>query len=149
VADVFGDLREWARVLATLDDLRVEGELGDHQQGLARLVRYPGNWRLQEAALTCALEIDCSCDHLIADTVNALVCRDTPLRSRVMAAHAAGHLLSCYPGDDQSHFDPKRAYETLEHLAAQPQPPILADALAQALRRARPQAARKVEVDRC
>jgi hypothetical protein len=138
MSDVFGDLREWGDVLTTLQQLTDQGRLDDHQHGLARLVRFRDNWRLQEAALECALKVECSCDLLLADTLNALVCRDTPLMLRITAARATGHLLACYSDDGQSPFDVYRAYQTLEQVAAQPQPPILADALREALDKAGP-----------
>lgn len=138
MSDVFGDLQEWGAALATLERLREEGRLDEHQQGLARLVRFQRNWRLREAALECALEIESASDLLIADALNTLVCRDTPLALRVTAAQATGHLLSCYSPDGRSPFDAERAYETMEQVARQQQPPILADALQDALERCRP-----------
>jgi hypothetical protein len=138
VSDVFGDLQEWGEVLTALDRLTEEGRLDEHQHELARLVRYRDNWRLQEAALHCALKVGCSCDLLLADTLNALVSRETPLTLRVTAAQATGHLLSCYDYNDRSPFDVQRAFQTLEQVAAQHQPPILADALREALDKARP-----------
>jgi hypothetical protein len=137
VSDIFGDLREWGVALTTLEQLRDEGRLDEHQQGLARLIRFQ-NWQLQGAALECALEIGESCDLLIADTLNALVCRETPLELRIKAAHAVGHLLSCYNSEDCSPFDVHRACETLAHVAERHHPPILAEALQEALERAQP-----------
>jgi hypothetical protein len=56
----------------------------------------------------------------------------------VAAARATGHLLSCYAPNDRSCFDLRRAYLTLQHVAAREQPPPLADALHHALNEATP-----------
>jgi hypothetical protein len=137
VSDVFGDLREWGGALAVLERLREEGRLDDHQDGLARLIRFQ-NWQLQKAALECALEVSESRDLLIADTLNALASRETSLELRILAAEALGHLLSCYGSEESSPFDVHRAYETLAYMAGQCHPPVLAEALQEAVMRCRP-----------
>ncbi len=138
MADVFGDLEDRAAVLATLDRLREDSQLYDHQLGLSRLVRYREDRNLQEAALQSALEIRIASELLVAEALNALVSKETPLSLRIAAARAAGHLLARYKPNLRSRMDPQRAYETLEHVAAQRQPPSLADSLREALEAARP-----------
>ena len=138
MSDVFGDLRDWRAALSTLGLLSAQGRLDGHQPALARLVRCRENPRLQLAALECALQIGSASDLLVADTLNILVSRETPLTIRVTAARAAGHLLSRYAPSRSSPFDPRRAYQTLGHVAAREQPPPLADALQAALDQAKP-----------
>lgn len=138
MSDLFGDLQDWRGVLSTLDHLSADGQLDGHQDGLARLVRYRENPRLQLAALECALEVGASSDLLVADTLNAVVCQESSLRLRVAAARATGHLLSRYAPTAFSRFDPQRAFQTLQHVAAREQPPPLAAALQEALNQAKP-----------
>jgi hypothetical protein len=138
MSDVFGDLQDWRGVLSTLDHLRAAGRLDGHQDGLARLVRYRENPRLQLAALECALEIGASSDLLVADTLNAVACRESSLALRAAAARATGHLLSHYAPSGFSQFDLQRAFQTLQHVAAREQPPPLAQALQEAVDQAKP-----------
>jgi hypothetical protein len=49
--DIFGDLREWNRVLRQVDELQAVGKLDEHQEGLARLLRYRFNWRVRRKAV--------------------------------------------------------------------------------------------------
>ena len=138
MSDVFGDLRDWRGVLSTLDHLRADGQLDRHQDGLARLVRCCENPRLQLAAVESALQIGASSDLLVADTLNAVACRESSLALRVAAARATGHLLSHYAPSGFSQFDLQRAFQTLQHVAAREQPPPLAQALQEALNQAKP-----------
>lgn len=131
--DVFGDLQEWGQVLVTLDKIKTSRTLDDHQHGLARLVRYKGNWRLQGAALRCAAEVSCPSDILIADTLNTMVSGETPLPLRILAADALGSLVPKYTADGNSEFDIERVRETMQAVADRPQAPIFAQALEQAL----------------
>jgi hypothetical protein len=121
MSDVFGDLRDWRGVLATLDHLRADGQLDRHQDGLARLVRCRENPRLQLAAVESALQIGASSDLLVADTLNAVACRESSLAPSGF-----------------SQFDLQRAFQTLQHVAAREQPPPLAQALQEALNQAKP-----------
>ena len=62
--DVFGDLREWKRVLEHLEHLKNGGQLDDHQEGLARLLgrlretineHHPGDFqRAVKRVIDCA-----------------------------------------------------------------------------------------------
>lgn len=131
--DEFGNLSEWGDVLERLEQLKCSGQLDDHQTGLARLVRFQGNWRLREAALQSCLEIASASDVLIADTLNTLADEQTPLRLRVLAADSLGHLLPRYSPQAGSPFDVERVTEVMAQVATRVQPPVLADALRQAL----------------
>jgi len=131
--DEFGNLSEWGDVLERLEQLKRSGELDGHQTGLARLIRYHGNWRLREAALKSCLEISCASDVLIADTLNTLADEQTPLRLRVLAADSLAHLVPRYAPENGSPFDVERVTEVMAQVAARVQPPVLADAVQQAL----------------
>lgn len=93
--DVFGDLQEWGCALNRLDDLKKAGALDDHQSGLARLIRYQHNWRVQQEALLAATYVSRPVEPLIHATVKVLNDREAILENRILAARALGSLLSC------------------------------------------------------
>jgi hypothetical protein len=131
-ADIFGNLREWGRVLEALETARAERLLDEHQAGLARILRFRGNGRLIERVLDLATEIRQASDLLIAEVCNLVVAWDVGVELRVKAARALGHLLVQRP-EQTSSFDPARVVRTMEELVAKPAPPVLADALNAAL----------------
>lgn len=131
-ADIFGNLREWGRVLDALESARTQGTLDEHQAGLARILRFRGNGRLVERALAVATEIRQASDLLIAEVCNLVVEWDVSVDLRVRAARALGHLLAHRP-DQPSAFDPARALRTMEEVAAKPAPPVLTEALTEAI----------------
>lgn len=132
--DDFGNLSDWGRVLSTLEELRAQGLLDEHQAGLARLVRHRANWRLREAALLRCVEIERASEILIADVLNTLVDENTPLELRVLAAKALQHLIPRYVPQPGSSFDIRRVVEIVQKLAARPQPPVLAEAVDEAIK---------------
>ncbi len=135
--DRFGNLLEWGQVRADIDDLRGRGALDEHQPGLARILRFTGNWRLVEYVLQVLPDIRQSADILIAEVTNILVRDDLGLELRVLAARALGHLLAIRPPQPASTFDPARVLRTMTDLAARPAPPLLTNALRAALAAAR------------
>ena len=68
-----------------------------------------------------------------------MVSLETPLPLRILAANALGVLVPRYSANGNSQFDIERVRETMEHVAARPQPPIFTQALQQALALAAPQ----------
>jgi len=132
-ADVFGNLSEWGKVLETMEMLRGEGLLDEHQSGLARVIRCRDNRRIQQAALECTLEVRRASDLLIADALNVLVDQEAPLTTRVTAAEALASLISRWEADSDSTFEIDRVVESVRHLAHTPQAPVLQRALDQTL----------------
>lgn len=49
--DPFGNLQEWGFVLESLNEIDSSGRLSECQHGLARILRFKGNWRLREEVL--------------------------------------------------------------------------------------------------
>jgi hypothetical protein len=135
---VFGNLTEWGTVLGTLERIRAERLLDEHQPGLARLVRYPDNWRLREAALAAALEVTQANDLLVADVLHALVDPALALETRVLAARALGHLLPRRPPQAGAGLDPERIQVTLQDLLARTGEPVLRRALTEVTEPGRP-----------
>jgi hypothetical protein len=138
VADVFGDLGDPEEVLAVIGTLRATGDLDAHQTGLANMVRFRGDVRLQETALDCCLEIGSASDVLIAEALNALVSDGTALSVKLKAARALGYLIPRFDRDSVVQFDVGRVYETMAYMASRPQPPVLGAALYAALEQVRP-----------
>jgi hypothetical protein len=132
-ADVFGDLTEWGTTLEKLEKLRSEGELDEHQPGLARILRFRANRRLQQAVLECVPEVNCASDLLIADTLNVLVDQEAPLTVRVTAAEALARLIPKREENPDSTFEMDRVLETIRHVARRSQAPVLRRALDEAL----------------
>jgi hypothetical protein len=135
--DVFGNLTEWGKVLGTLERIRTERLLDEHQPGLARLVRYPDNWRLREAALGAALEVSQANDLLVADVLHAVVDPSLGFETRVLAARALGHLLPLRPPQVSTGLDPERIQTTLQDLLDRTYEPVLRRALTETLDAAR------------
>jgi len=127
-ADIFGNLREWGRVLDALETARTQQVLDEHQAGLARILRFRGNWRLVENVLRVVPEIRQASDLLIAEVCNLAAAWDVSVDLRVLAARALGHLLSHRP-EQASSFDPARTLRTMEEIAAKPLPPVLTEAV--------------------
>ncbi len=134
--DLFGNLRDWSEVLETLERLRRERLLDEHQGELSRLLRYQGNWRLRQQALYCALEITQANDVLIAEVLHVLVEPDSGLEMRQLAARVVGRLLIRRQKQKSSFFDPTKVRQTLEDMLNQPEAPVLHEAIRDALREA-------------
>ncbi len=132
MADVFGDLREWDRVLALVDNLEAKGLLDEHQAGLARILRTRNNWQLLERALRAAAVVRESADVLTAEVIHTLADPELDLDARVLAARAAGHLLGHRPAQASS-FDPERAVQTVLDLAGGQVAPVLQSAITEAI----------------
>jgi hypothetical protein len=135
--DVFGDLQEWGCVLNRLDDLRKAGVLDDHQSGLARLIRYQHNWRVQQEALLAAACVSRPVEPLIHATAKVLDDREAILENRILAARALGSLLSCLQsGEDGLTCEAGSAALVMKAVLADGGPPILQRAVEAACKKA-------------
>jgi len=86
--DVFGNLEEWGRVLERLAELERSGLIEKHQDDLVRLLRYPDNWRLREAALESVTAIRGPTESLIREACNIMMDDDLYYQVRILAAEA-------------------------------------------------------------
>ena len=122
--DVFGDLQEWGRVLDQVQKMRADGALDDHQQGLARLVRYPFNWQLRQTGLRAIAELNRAGDEVIQVAVQIMVDEKNDLETRILAGHAVSGVLR---KGDGTISEPARleAVTSIRDLLAKPQPPVL------------------------
>ena len=132
--DVFGNLTEWGRVVDQLEMLKSEGLLDEHQAGLARILRYPDNWRLTELVLTCATEIRQTNDLLIAEVTRIFSDQNAYLEVRVLATRALGHLLTHRPPQSGcTGYAPERVVETMRQIANATATPRLKSAILESL----------------
>lgn len=97
--DTFGNLTDWGRVLERLDELTRRGGIEAHQDDLAMLLRYRGNWRLREAALECIPSITEPKAELIREVCQLMLDENLYFQARILAAEALGaamdHLGKC------------------------------------------------------
>ena len=134
--DVFGDLQEWGCVLNTLEDLKANGVLDDHQCGLARLVRYQDNWRVQQEALLAAMHVCQPAEPLVHAALKVLKDEEALLENRILAARVLGRLLGCARSNGSSGLDPEASAMMMRALLANGGPPILQRAIEGACREA-------------
>lgn len=124
-ADVFGDLQEWGEVLKTLDELRTDEALDNHQSGLARLIRCQDNWRLREEALIAAADVRRPCSILVTATLRLLDNQEESLENRVLAAQALGAMLSSPGAKPAADVDIHAVLTRMQSLLSNGGPPVL------------------------
>ncbi len=134
--DLFGNLSDWGTVLEKISEIKSKDLLDEHQADLARLLRYRRNWRLLDEALQGALFIRQANDILIVEALNVLVSQEVWLGSRILAAQALGHLLSHRVPQGSPGLDPARVLQNMRDQAAIPGPPVLVDAIRNAIEEA-------------
>jgi len=92
-SDIFGNLMEWGGVLEKLGQLRDSKTLDNHQAGLVRILRYPHNWRLREAALRAIREVNHPTEALLRETLNLALNEEVYVEARTMAVHTLADLM--------------------------------------------------------
>jgi hypothetical protein len=122
--DVFGDLRDWGRVIEQVRRMRDDGSLDDHCPGLARLVRYPSNWRIRESALRAAAELEKPSDEVLRAAVRVLEDDEIDFKTRVLAGTAVCQALSRDTGTISAAVR-SDAMKCIANLLSTPQPPAL------------------------
>jgi len=122
--DVFGDLQEWGRVLDQVHMMREDGALDNHQQGLARLARYPFNWQLRQAALRAIAELKRPTEEVLRVAVQIMLDDNNDLETRILAGGAVSGVLS-NGGGTIGDSARSAATEGIRDLLAKPQPPVL------------------------
>lgn len=133
--DEFGNLEEWGRVLSQLEQLTRERLLHEHQDGLVRLLRYPDNWRLREAALESAREVRQPTEALVIAVLQILTNEGLYYEVRVLAAEALASLLPATRAakDGRNRALEQRALEQMHALLDATHPPILHQAVQRVL----------------
>ncbi len=133
--DDFGNLEEWGNVLTQLAQLTRDRQLDEHQDGLVRLLRYPHNWRLREAALECAREVKQPTASLVAAVLDILTNAGLYHEARVLAAEALAALLPATRAvrDGRNRVLEQRAIEQMHALLDATHPPVLHQAVRRVL----------------
>jgi hypothetical protein len=116
MTDIFGDLREWNRVLKQLEQLQDTGQLDDHQDGLARLLRYRFNWRLREKAVQSLSALSEPEDRILLLVLEIGCDENTGFDLRTLAADSLCGLISMRQKRGQCRGELKR--RVIERLSA-------------------------------
>ena len=134
--DMFGNLREWGRVLERLEGLRESGQLDDHQAGLARILRYKDNWRLRETVLEYIEDLDNPTEELLQEVSHIMMDDGLYYDARILlAARAVTTLIVLRENDGKEVKGLNRTgvMEKMDSLMGTPQPPKLTDTIRQSL----------------
>ncbi len=91
--DMFENLRDWSQILEQLAHLRETRTLDEHQSGLARILRYRGNWRLLERVLMYGEHIHQPTDEFLGELFRIMSDTDLYAQARILAANAWGCLI--------------------------------------------------------
>jgi hypothetical protein len=124
MADNFGDLREWGRVLKEIELLGLAGQLDEHEEGLTRVLRYPYNWQLRQAALKAVSLLKRPSKDLFNVLIGIVKDDYGEMETRLLACNAVRDLIRKETGDLGSEAA-RRANEILRV----PQPPVLRKAV--------------------
>lgn len=130
-SDPFGNLRDWGPVLDTLEELARNGNLDKCQDGLVRILRYPGNWRLREEALKHIPRIASPTRALMEQVLHIVADDNLYFEVRILAARALVSLLERHRRRSSPQFTIEElpVAETLRRLTSVPQPPHFQQAL--------------------
>jgi hypothetical protein len=129
--DPFGNLRDWGPVLETLEELAHNGRLDECQDGLVRILRYPGNWRLREKALEQIPRIARPSPPLMNQVLHIAADDNLYFEVRILAVRALGSLIAQHrrlSSPPPAKVEPP-VTETLRRLRSVPQPPRFQQAL--------------------
>ncbi len=126
--DIFGDLQSWVRVLDHMERLASEGTLDHHQRGLARVLRYPFNWRLRQAALRNAGLLKEPSEEVVEVVLRILRNDHGDIENRILAGDALASMMSNGAAVSMSDATRCRIAESFERLLEAAEPPVLHDA---------------------
>lgn len=91
--DTFGDLRDWGRVVSRIGQLRRDGTLHEHLDGLIRVLRYRYNWQLRQAALESVQDVATPTQPLLEALLLIVSDESLELEFRLLACGAVNHVL--------------------------------------------------------
>ncbi len=133
MSDVFGDLREWGRVLNQIEQLRQAGQLDDYEEGLTRVLRYRHNWQLRQAALRVVPDLTRPSRNLFDVLLGIVADEYCDVPMRLLACEAVSHAIARRRGGpDGGAFEAEAARRGREILRLR-QPPVLRSAVARCL----------------
>lgn len=134
-SDVFGNLKEWDKVLEVLDSLKESTKLDEHQTGLARILRYRQNWRLLERVLGDAKEISQPSNEFLLEASRIMTDRNIHLNARMLALEALECLVPRMPQDRKHdhNLNPTLITRKMADMLKSPEPPIFHEAVTKSL----------------
>lgn len=126
--DPFGNLTDWGIVLDLFEELEENGNLGECQPGLIRILRYKGNWRLREETLKRIGGIQHPSDELIFQVIRILADDNIYYDARILASKALIQLMKSVKDgfSDKISMDLRKVAEKIR---STPQPPFFENAL--------------------
>ena len=133
--DVFGNLREWDRVPAQIDELTRTGKLDEHQEGLARILRYRDNWRLREMVLKSIGELEAPSDEIISGALDIMMDDAVYFEARILAADVLRDLIARnrIPSESGRPVNARTIAEKMEIVLDSPEPPVVHEAVRRCL----------------
>jgi hypothetical protein len=136
MGDPFGNLKEWGRVIETLEQMKEKGELDDAQPGLIRLICYPDNWRIREQALIAARQVAQPNSALLGEIATVLMDSNTYADVRILAARALGDLAGRDPQTGSPDgFGPDEILVILKGQLATPEAPVFHHVVKEVIRK--------------
>jgi len=126
--DIFGDLQNWVRVLDRMERLANEGSLDQHQVGLARVARYPFNWRLRQAALRTIGLLKEPREEVIDVVLRILNNEHGDIEIRILAGDALARILSNGGAASLSERTRCRIEQSILDILGATHPPVLHEA---------------------
>jgi hypothetical protein len=134
--DTFGNLEDWAKVLKALEDLKKNKKLGEHQGGLARILKYGQNWRLLEAVLQYGKDIADPSEEFLEAICDLMSNRSVYMDARILAVDALEYLVPRISREHGRHNEARRVsiIRTMKDILEASEPPKFHEAVARSLK---------------
>lgn len=130
--DIFGDLREWGRIINQIDTLRKSHKLDEHQKGLVRILRFPDNWQLRERVLKSVKALNDPSEELLSKLLDIVTDEGVYHEVRALAGDALSHLITTKcdrePGSTGAIME-RRVVEQMNRILDSHQPPVFHTAI--------------------
>ena len=129
--DQFEDLRDWGKVLETMEQMKRDVTLDSNQEGLLRILRYTRNWRLRESALECVALLRKPGGEIISEVLDILGDAKLYCDARILAANALGAMAVQWVKSNgrQAGGQVRQVLEKMRMLLDSPEPPVLHEAI--------------------
>mgnify|MGYP005810636425 CR=1 FL=1 len=129
MSDIFGDLRDWKRVLKQIEQVRLAGQLDEHQEGLTRVLRYRYNGQLRRAALRAAPDLKRPSKDLVDVLLEIVRDEYCDLETRLLACDAVRHSISRRRDQEGTGGFESDAFRCAGEILRAPQPEVLREAV--------------------
>lgn len=133
MSDIFGDLREWGRVLDQIEQLKQAGKLDEHEEALGRVLRYRYNFELRQCALRAVPDLTRPSRQILDILLGIVADEYCQMETRLLACEAASHAIAKNSGGpEEGEFEAAAARCAGEVLRVR-QPPVLRNAVTRCL----------------